>query len=382
MTVSSIKKLLTFKSGQFVFSAYYRPSVLADLLIESTILYRTVNDLPILPSLAATLQQDIIKRSIFGTAAIEGNPLTEKKVAEIISSGEIEASREKDEIEITNLKNAYAAVRELDSTPDFFLTETVIKKIHKTITHNIKHPANQPGYYRSSRVQVGDREHGGVYTPPKCFDDVKHLMQEFIAWINSPEIVALPPQIRAALAHYHFALIHPFDDGNGRTARLIEAMVLKAAGMRFVPVMLSNYYYLHLDDYFKAFSITRQNKDHDVTHFLRFVLAALVKSLDEIKTNITWLILKFTLKDYYGFLKEKKGLTQRQYDFLRIALDNTIKNITIKALYSSPALRILYRHVSERTARRDLEKLCEMGLIREQKDKSYELDLRALNKPE
>ena len=67
----------TFKSGHFVFSSKYETARLTESLTTAKILYMTVKDLPILPQLAAPLEEELIRRSIFGTAAIEGNPLSE-----------------------------------------------------------------------------------------------------------------------------------------------------------------------------------------------------------------------------------------------------------------------------------------------------------------
>jgi Fic family protein len=93
-------------------------------------------------------------------------------------------------------------------------------------------------------------------------------------WINSEELLREDAAIRAALAHYYFALIHPFGNGNGRTARAIEALLLKndAKIKFFVCVMLSNFYYKNIDNYFRAFSLSERNATYDVTPFLEFFL--------------------------------------------------------------------------------------------------------------
>lgn len=135
---------------------------------------------------------------------------------------------------------------------------------------------------------MGDKAHGGKYTPPKIPDDLKNLVAEYIDWINSEEIVTLDPFLRAALAHYYFCLIHPFWDGNGRTARLIEAILLQTANIKYVPKELSNFYYRNVDDYYIAFSKSIRVKK-EVTAFLEFALTASVESLKSIKNKIIYL---------------------------------------------------------------------------------------------
>jgi len=373
-----IKKVMTFKSGKFVFSRNFSSEKLMSSLIEARILYNTVTDLPILPELSTRLEEEIIRKSIFGTAALEGNPLSEDRVGQIISESDKEEQVGRAEREIRNLKAAYdfiASQRATDSVPE--LSETIIQKVHALITWDVEYKYNVAGTYRSHLVKVGNIEHGGVYVPPKCLADIKTLMKEYITWINSKEILDQDPTIRAALAHYHLALIHPFGDGNGRTARLVEALLLRLGGIKYVPIMLSNFYYRNIDDYFWAFSNAIKNKEHDVTPFLEFILKGVIDSLNEIKGRIIFFIRKFTLRDYYAYIREARHITQRQHDLLLILLDY-LKPFTLGDLFKVPQLNVLYRNVNERTARRDLKRLREKALLSPIKDGGYELHWRVL----
>lgn len=376
----AVKKITTFKSGKFAFSNKYSENKLSPFIIELRVLYQTVKDLPILPSLSAQLESELIRRSIFSTAAIEGNPLKEDAVAEIIDSPEKNKLMEVREIEIANLKDAYDFIKDLrisDSMPS--LDEKFIKNVHKLITKNIKHENNSPGLYRNCIVKVGDKHHGGVYTPPKCLPDIQKLMREYIEWINSEDVLSLEPTIRAALAHYYLGLIHPFADGNGRTARIIEASLLKLSGMKYIPAMLSNFYYRNMDEYFITFSITRKNKDHDVTPFLEFILKGCIDSLNDIKQRITYYIRKFTLRDYYDFLKSKKMITHRQNELLISLLEQNEKySFVFNELFNVSPFRLLYSNVSKRTARRDLKKLKTMTILNAEKNR-YFLNWRTLD---
>ncbi len=373
-----VRKILTFKSGNFVFSRKFNEGKLSPSLLQSRILYETVRDLPILPELSTQIEEELIRRSIFGTAALEGNPLTEERVGQIISEPAEEQRKERAEKEIQNLKVAYdSSVRGRQVSESVFkLEEKHIRKIHSVITHDIEHKYNVPGQYRNHLIKVGDVEHGGVYTPPKVLVDIETLMKEFTTWINSEEILNLDSVIRAALTHYHFGLIHPFGDGNGRTARLIEALLMRLAGMKYVPIMLSNFYYRNMDDYFWAFSKARKGKENDVTPFVGFVLKGVVESLNEIKGRIIFFIRKFALRDYYSFLRTEKKITQRQHDFL-ITLLEKLTPFALGDLFNVSPFNVLYRNVSERTARRDLKKLCDEKLLYIE-ERRYHLNLRAL----
>lgn len=381
--MTTINKVMTFKSGYFVFSAEYNRDKLSELRVEARLLCETINELPILPEFSSRLESDIIRRSIFGTAGIEGNPLDEEKVGQILKEEDRKVQRDRTEREIKNLQEAYKFLdgTGIDQHP-FKLTEDLIKTAHKLITKDINYEDNEPGCYRSTRVEVGDEAHGGVYRPPKAYDDIRMLMAEFVAWINDEKVISADdlsgPYIRAALCHYYLGVIHPFGDGNGRTARLVEAMVLQQAGIRYVPKMLSNYYYRKMDDYYCAFSDTEKAKDYDTTAFLSFVLTGLVESAREIKGKISFYIRVFVLKDYYDFLKKKKSITSRQHKFLKLLLENLESPFTISELFERPAFVVLYDGVSLRTAQRDLKRLIEMKLLKETDKKRYLLNLRTI----
>lgn len=373
-----VKKVLTFKSGNFVLSRKCNEGELSASLLQSRILYETVRDLPILPELSTQIEEELIRRSIFGTAALEGNPLTEERVGEIISESPAGQRMGRAEKEIRNLKAAYELFIRGRQIPAsiFNLEEDHIKEIHYLITHDIEYEYNVPGQYRDHLVKVGDAEHGGVYTPPKILADIQTLMREFTQWINGEEILNLDAVIRAALAHYHFGLIHPFGDGNGRTARLIEAFMMRLAGIKYVPIMLSNFYYRNMDDYFWVFSKARKSEEHDVTPFVGFVLKGVIESLNEIKGRIIFFIRKFTLRDYYSFLRTEKKITQRQHDLLRTLLDK-FTPFVIGDLFTVSPFNVLYRNVSERTAWRDLKKLADARLLYITEGK-YQLNLQVL----
>jgi len=98
--------------------------------------------------------------------------------------------------------------------------------------------------------------------------------------------------------------------------------------------------------------------------------------LRELKENIIFYIRKFALKDYYEYLRNNKLITQRQHDLLVILLE-TPGAFSLNDLFNNVPFKILYRNVSERTARRDLNKLTPQCLNKSDRNK-YELNWKAL----
>ncbi len=361
-----VTKVMTFKSGKVAFSRKYRREAVVEDFARFEALFNALAALPIVPGLAAQLDTDLIRSSIFSTAAIEGNPLSETRVGEILAEPTGNALRERAEQEIVNLKNAYGLLAKplTEGGPQQLLvTEEFIKKLNSLIAADIRHNNHTPGTYRDHRVEVGNADHGGIYVPPKIRADIEQLMAAFVEWINSETMLEEPCVVRAALAHYHLALIHPFGDGNGRTARLLEVAIMTPGGYKYVPSMMSNYYYKNIDDYYIAFRETEKAPDLDVTVFLKFFMRVLLLSVADIQDRIHWHIRIMALRHLYGAYLQDRTITRRQHDLLHVLLHHPGKTIVLKEMLLDPLLTPLYRAVSEKTARRDLTRLQELKLL-------------------
>lgn len=377
---SPVSKVLTFKSGAVALSRSFQRDEIRENIVRFESLFQALAALPILPNIAAKLDADLIRRSIFGTAAIEGNPLSEERVAELLSEPLV-GLRERAEQEIVNLGKAYArfAAPPADKKRQpLLVTEELVREINRVITADIAHEHHSPGQYRNIKVEVGDGAHGGKYTPPKILPDIQALMAAFVAWINSEELLLEGALVRAALAHYHLGLIHPFGDGNGRTARLLEAAILVQDGYRYVPVIMSNHYYKEIDNYYIAFRDTEKSADADVTPFVKFFSRILVRAVQDVQERIHLSIRMLALRDYYRYSQEIKTISRRQHDLLQQLLPRLYKPVALADLHLDPLFTPLYRSVSEKTARRDLERLTQQRLLL-QNGKEYFLNPFALD---
>lgn len=375
-----MKKINTFRSGPFLFNSSYENGNIQNLVSKAGILAYTVKEIPVLPRLASGLQEEIIKRSIFGTAAIEGNPLSEDAVGKLINESDKTRGVKKAEIEIQNLKSVYYKVilPIVEHKDAFLLSEDFIQNINRTILADCAKEDVVPGDYRNHEVYVGDKEHGGVYVPPKIIEDIRALMQAYVEWINEPEVVALGPFVRAPLAHYYLGRIHPFGDGNGRTSRIVEAVILQAAGVKYVPLMLSNYYYKNIDAYYWAFSLSGKKDNENMAPFLEYFLNGVIFSCEQIKDRMFWMIRKFALRDYYQWMLKNRHISNRQFDLL-VALFEKDEKFTLRDLYDRDRFAAIYRRVSERTSRRDLENLKKEALLLWQ-DGQYSLNFYVLDR--
>jgi len=137
------------------------------------------------------------------------------------------------------------------------------------------------------------------------------------------------PLIQALAAHYHFAAMHPFLDGNGRTARALEAVMLQKVGLRdSLFIAMSNYYYEEKHSYLAALADVRAN-DHNLTPFILFGLKGIAvqcqRLFEEIKRNISKSLFKDVMYNLFIRLQSsrKRVIAERQVEILKVLLDSS-----------------------------------------------------------
>ena len=375
MFIPPDREFLTFKAGNWKFTAKCDSTVIYPLLVRARTMFEAVSAIPLMPEWRSKLNTELITRSIFGTAAIEGNPLSEQEVSEeLAEAGSPVRDSSRAQCEIRNLSSLYDKLNNME-TPAKPLTEGLVKSFHAIITDGLAFEDNIPGHYRNSAVKVGDAEHGGIYTPPRARADVMALMRELFLWLHSEETQKTDPLLLAACVHYYLVRIHPFRDGNGRTARFAEAYILASAGMSLVSPMLSNYYYRFKDDYFNVISKTA--KSGDMTPFFQFFLTAFYAEMKLIQEEIIPMLKLFLLRDFVDFLGQNRVVTKRQQALLEILIGSG-RDVSLDDLYKRAEFSGYYKNVTQSTARRDLKKLTDMDLLIQQ-DKRYSLNLDYLN---
>ena len=138
------------------------------------------------------------------------------------------------------------------------------------------------------------------------------------------------PLVRALAAHYHFAAMHPFLDGNGRTARAMEAFFLQRCSLRdTLFIAMSNYYYEEKNSYLQALADVRAN-NHDLTPFLCFGLKGIElqcrRLFEEIRVNVSKALYRNLMFDLFNRLKSarKRVIAERQIRILTLLLEQTM----------------------------------------------------------
>lgn len=257
------------------------------MAIES--LKTEIDSLPITPTLLASLQESARLMSTHYSTMIEGNRLTQKEVVDLIVLHKKIAGRERDEKEVLGYYAALDYIQEFSLTAKS-ITEHTIKKIHALVMGGGKTNV-KPDEYRDGQNVIKDSRSGTiVYLPPEAAD-VPHLMHDVVAWINKQQIT-LPYPLLAGIAHYQFATIHPYYDGNGRTARLLVNAILRMGHYDLQGIYsLDEYYAKNLQSYYNALAIGPSHNYYmgretaDITPWVAYFIEGMLQSFKNIKKH-------------------------------------------------------------------------------------------------
>ncbi len=279
---------------------------------------------------------------------IEGTALSLAQAKSILEGKKISGVNPDDEKELLNYKQAMDFLSRYLGKDDP-VTEGAIRELHKIIVKGVRGGHAEPGNYRKiQNYVVNSRTQEVVYTPPTPFE-VPYLMREFVEWLNKAEAVS--PVLSAGIAQFQFVHIHPFIDGNGRTARLLSTLILYKTGYDFKRLFtISEYYDKDRPSYYQAIQSVR-NSNMDMTVWLEYFVDGLRSQMAEIQAKGEQLI-----KQDSRLQKIKKiGLNARQ--------EKAVKQLIIKGTISVNEYLGVAACI-RRTAQRDLEELVAKGVIK------------------
>lgn len=206
--------------------AYTLTPKVVSALLEIEAAKTLVSNTPLTPAVEAELRHRARVRSTHHSTRIEGNRLTLAQAEEVIKGKKTRFhGRERDVNEVQNYWNALVKVEEWAARRAPF-TEDLVKRLHALVDKGLR---SKPSDYRKEQNVIKESTTGKiVYLPPEA-KDVPKLMSDFVTWVSHAEKSKVPAPVIAGLAHYQFVTIHPYYDGNGRTARLIATFLLQRA---------------------------------------------------------------------------------------------------------------------------------------------------------
>lgn len=293
----------------------YEPNVRITAKLQSSLdeiegirdLLRTV---PVMPIIEERIQHKALVDTVYYTAKIEGN-LLDIRAAERIGSKQFSMFEDEDSQTFANIYKVMDFVKGIAEEPDIPIDEEVIKQIHAFIIRDIPSQGSPSVYKTKPNVILDNATKRHIFLPPNPSDTPK-LMNELAVWLTRKPL-AIHPVMVAGVAHLELVAIHPFDNGNGRTARALADLILYRYGYSF------RYLFswvrkvgIDMDGYHRKLREVLGSKygdNSDATMWVEYFADSVAKSLDEKKPMLLNLHNYFVEAENIG---REKGFSRDQ----------------------------------------------------------------------
>lgn len=272
-------------------------------------------------------------RTIHDSLAIEQNTLTLEQVTSVLN-GKMVIAPPKD---IQEVKNAYE-IYELLDTLDLYSVDDLLKA-HGVMTRGL---VEESGAFRTKPVGVVDSKSGEVIHVGTLPAYVPQAVEDLLQWLKNDDTNDI---IKSCIFHFEFESIHPFLDGNGRTGRLWQTLILSKVDLVFAYLPIESMIYKKQDEYYQ--SINDSDYAGESTEFIIFMLETIKDALVEATTQS-------------DIQSDKQNVTLEEQKIIDLITDNP--NITQNELAT-------VLNVTERTIKRRMKTMREKNLIKRENGK-------------
>ena len=319
-----------------------------------------IENAPLIPVYEARFVKDALLRTVYHGTHLEGNDLSIQEAKRVIE-GEGVVARERDIQEVINYRNVLKYIDQInqETKGDFKYTQTMLKNIHQIVCTRIL-DGGRLGNFRETQVVVKDGNTGEVTFRPPPSIEVPYLLEDFFDWLNQPHARKLHTVLRAGITHYYLVAVHPFVEGNGRSARAFTTLVFSLEGYDIKKFFsLEEYFDKDAAQYYQALSdVSSQGSDlvqRDLTPWLDYFSQAMAVELTRIKEKVKRLSLDLKVKGRVGF---QIPLNERQIKLMEYLEENGSVT-TLEA-------RKLVPRYSDDTLVRDLNYFLEKGIVKKE----------------
>ncbi len=313
--------------------------------------------------IVSSLMEEAIASSI-----IEGAITTRKAAKEMLK----QKRKPKNKSEQMIL-NGYETMQTILKRKDEELTPEFLLEVQHQITNETLDNPKDSGRFRdNNEIYVGDQNNEYVYHQPPDYKKVKTLIKEVCDFANNDEKGFIHPVIKGIILHFLIGYIHPFNDGNGRTARSIFYWYVLSRGYWLFEYMaVSRRILRSKQDYGKAYLYTEYD-EMDLTYFIKYNLECIEDALEDLLEHIKK--KQVEQKEVQKIIEKTRGLNHRQASILEEFMSQSDKTFSI--LEISQTYNVVYQ-----TARTDLLLLTKKGLLTMKKiSKKFLFKLNPKNK--
>ena len=324
-----------------------------------------IDNAALVPAWEAKFRDEALSRTVHFGTKIEGNELTQEQALQVVRlEGFVDTkdvakktgivARDRDIQEVINYRNVCVWIDQQDVVhSDNVFSEKTLKSLH-TLTMQKLIEEKYIGSYRDRQVVVKSATDGQVVFRPPVSVEIEYLIRDFFEWFNHADAQTVHPIFRAAITHYQLVYIHPFIEGNGRTARAMATLALHSLGYDFKRFFsIEQYFDSDVEQYYQALLSVQQHQNHDLTYWLEYFCYGLAVEIDKIRSQVQKLSKDIKLKKELG---QQVALSERQIILLEL-LQNQGE------MTSQDAQRIL-PNVSVDTILRDLKDLIQKGVVK------------------
>ncbi|MGH2985481.1 MAG: Fic family protein [Solirubrobacterales bacterium] len=325
------------------------------------------------PEASRELMEVYLARGVLATTAIEGNTLSEEEVRGVLEGTlKLPPSREYLQREVENVLAAYNdAYGEILADPAAPMTVDWLCRFNERILRDLE---LDEGVVRGE-IRTGSVVVGRYRAVPAA--DAEYLLQRLCDWLNGsdfdapgdqPELGAPLAITKAMVAHLYLAWIHPFGDGNGRTARLLELQILLRAGFPAPTCqLLSNHYNLTRTEYYRRLDEASRARDE-----MGFLVYAARGFVDQLKEQLETIFVRQFADRWEQFVYQTFGgaTSPSEHRRIRVALELSRRSsatgepvLSKEIPQLSPELARAYATKTGKTLTRDVNALKQMGLI-------------------
>ena len=301
----------------------------------------------LVPKWEMSIRREQLIRAAHASTAIEGNPLSLEEVSQLAEGRDVMAAR-RAKAEVLNYLRVLEHIDTYQNSGR--IPEEHILALHRDITQGTLNDPATEGAFRKVRVVIGNRHTKEVVYSPPPPKDVAPMMAALTTWLNSDEAHQMHPVLVAGIAHYELVRIHPFVDGNGRTARALATLIL---AMREFDIKrfftLDDFYDSDRPAYYAVLKAVNTSYP-DCTVWLEYFTEGVEISLHRVKERV----LLLSSDEHRKVVRGQVALSERQMKIIEfIHANGSIKTSDLVTLF----------HISRQAALKELSQMMEKELI-------------------
>lgn len=297
----------------------------------------------------------LIEESI-ASSMLEGAVTTHKAAKEMLRKG-IKPENKSEQMVVNN----YRAMQDIREQKDSVLTPELILKIHRTVTEKTLDDASVGRFRRNDEIVVADPITGTVHHTPPKHTEIPLLIEELCRFANTDEEdtrTFIHPIIKGIILHFLIGYIHPFEDGNGRTARSIFYWFMLSRGYWLFEYMPISRIILRSKKNYALAYLHTEYDEMDLTYFILYNIRCIGSARVDLLSYIEQ--KQRDQKTTTAFIKAIQDINKRQAEILREMMEKSEEFFTIREIVETYG--VVYQ-----TARNDLLHLTDLGYIHKEK---------------